>query len=358
MSPAPVAARAGDTRWVASSYQPDEDPGHLLPADVWATVQAAAQAVPAGHGRAVPDRTVTAYAHGGVMAGGPRLGVIHSAETPLAAGYAYSIARNWFGTAKAGTSATVMIDPTETIRLLPDNVVAYHVGPKGNGFSVGVEQAGYANFSRVQWLTTAGQQQLRRVAQYMRECRDRWGIPLRWATDAQIRAAAVPGGPAAGWCFHDDVRRVLGGTTHTDPMPNYPKTDLMALAIAGEDEDMPSLDEIANAVWGYNINGANARDRLQGVDEKTQDLPMKVWGFQTSGQGVQAQDRLTGIDGLVQAVRGQLLQLVATADVDEAQVAAALAPAILAGLREQGAGGVTVAQVEAAVRRVFADAAA
>ena len=39
---------------------------------------------------------------------------------------------------------------------------------------------------------------------------------------------------------------MLGGTTHTDPMPNYPLADLMAL-VNGAD-DMPSAQEIARAV--------------------------------------------------------------------------------------------------------------
>jgi hypothetical protein len=239
------------TRWSSPTAPEPEDVGHLLPADVWQQVRedAARRAerlqgvVPAGQpttGRAgrfaLPDRTIAARSHGGIMPGGPRLGVIHSAETPLAAGYAYSIAANWFAT-KATTSATVMIDPAETIRLLPDNVVSYAVGPRANGFTVNVEQSGRAVMASAEWLSpNAGRPQMVRVATYMRECRDIWGMPLRWATDAQIRAAAAGGAPQ-GWCTHDDVRRVLGGTTHTDPGGNYPRGELMALATGGQLED-------------------------------------------------------------------------------------------------------------------------
>lgn len=223
------------SKWASPSrYGPAElDPGHLLPDAAWqAVVTGAAERLAAlsrpERGMGLPDRTITARSHGGVMTGGPRLGVIHSAETPLAAGYAHSISANWFAT-QATTSAHVMIDPVETIRLLPDNVVAYAVGPKANGFTINVEQAGRASLTRAEWLTEPGRAQMLKVAQYMVECRDRWGIPLRWATDAQIRAAAG-GSPRQGWCFHDDIRRVLGGTTHTDPKPHYAADELMATA--------------------------------------------------------------------------------------------------------------------------------
>jgi hypothetical protein len=172
----------------------------------------------------VVDRFVQAYAHGGAMT--PTLQVVHSAETPLKAGYAKSIAENWFGTPRAGTSAQFMVDPAELIRMLSDNVVAWAVGPAANGFTLNWEQAGYARFSRAEWTTPDGLAQMDLLAAGLRERGLANGIPLRWASDDDIRAAArgVPG----GICFHDDIRRVLGGTDHHDPQPNYPRDLLMA----------------------------------------------------------------------------------------------------------------------------------
>jgi hypothetical protein len=186
----------------------------------------------------VVDRFVQAVSHGGAQR--PTLIVVHSAETPLRAGYAASIAENWFGRS-APTSAHFMVDPAETIRMLSDNVVAYHVGPRANGFTLGVEQAGYARFSRAEWTTGPGMAQLARVAALVRERADAWGIPLRWATDEQIRAAArgVPGGIT----YHDRIRAVLGGTVHTDPMPNYPGDLLMAQVLRSPASPPPSLQE-------------------------------------------------------------------------------------------------------------------
>lgn len=189
----------------------------------------------------VVDRFVQAVAHGGAMPR-PTLIVVHSAETPLRPGYAASIATNWFGNAASGvqTSAHFMVDPAETIRMLSDNVVAYHVGPAANGFTLGIEQAGYARLTRDEWTTPAGLTQLRKVGALIAELAAAHGIPLRWATDDQIRAAArgVPGGV----CFHDDIHRVLGGTTHTDPMPHYPADLLQQAWTAPQEDDVPYRD--------------------------------------------------------------------------------------------------------------------
>ena len=193
----------------------------------------------------VVDRFVQALSHGGAMR--PTLQVVHSAETPLRAGYAKSIAENWFGARgaggkpKASTSAHFMVDPVELVRLLSDNVVSYAVGPKANGFTLNWEQAGYARFSRAEWTTDDGMAQMRRLGAGLRERGEANGIPLRWASDQDIRNAArgIPG----GICFHDDIRRVLGGTTHTDPLPNYPR-DLLEQAWNDElkDDDMSIAD--------------------------------------------------------------------------------------------------------------------
>jgi len=254
---------------VASRYAPataePADAGHLLPAEAWqAVVDGAAERreqLAETARRAAVDRTIAARSHGGLMKGPPRLGVLHSAETPLRAGYAYSIAANWFAT-QATTSATVMIDPAETIRLLPDNVVSYAVGPRANGFTINVEQAGRASMSEAEWVSPeAGLPQMVNVAEFMRDCRDRWALPLRWATDEQIRAAAA-GGPPQGWCTHDDVRRVLGGTTHTDPGRNYPRARLMALAAGSPAAGVGTSDPHDEGTSVYVINTARGRSGI------------------------------------------------------------------------------------------------
>jgi hypothetical protein len=243
-----------------------EDQGHLLPQDVWERVQAdaerQAERIAAGHapheapvleegrrttGVAIPlSGVVHADSHGGRRSGPPTFGVLHSAETPLRAGYAGSLSRNWFGpSGGATTSCHYFTDPAETWGVLPDELVAYHVGG-ANPRSIGVEQAGYARYTRAEWTTPEGMAQLRRNAVLMRAMRDRYGIGLFWNTDQQLRDAHA-GRYVAGWSTHEQCRRVIGGTTHTDPGTGFPHDLQMQLA-QEEDEDMPLTEKDAQLV--------------------------------------------------------------------------------------------------------------
>lgn len=232
-----------------------EDPGHLLPPETWARVQADADRLAAryrqepptddltggpddqegtsGRTRAGPraanvTQFIQAVAHGGLMGHGPTLLVVHDVESPLKAGYAASLAGpNWFGGPSAGTSAHYIIDPAVTIQMVHTNYIAWHVGPAANGFTLGYEQSGYAHFGRADWTTADGLRQMDRLAAILAEDAKFYGIPVRWATDAQIRAAA-DGRTVGGLCRHMDITRVLHGTTHTDPGAAYPQDLLLA----------------------------------------------------------------------------------------------------------------------------------
>lgn len=61
-------------------------------------------------------------------------------------------------------------------------------------------------------------------------------------------------------------------------------------------DNMPSAQEIAEAVWNFDQNGIKCRDRLQGIDEAANNTGDKTW--QTKIQGIQARDRLYGLDSI------------------------------------------------------------
>lgn len=234
-------------------------PGHLLPAEEWAEVvrQATAEAerIDAGHLRTIappaegelaegslsePGRfgtgvgitlsgTVVAPSNGGRRPGGaPTFGVFHSAETPLANGYAASIAR-YFGRGP-GTSCHYMIDPAETWGVLPDEFIAWHVG-NGNTNSLGLEHAGYARLTREEWTSPAGLALVSRSAAVVAGARARYGIEPRMMSDDELLRAHRRQ-TVGGWATHDQCRRVLGGTTHTDPGAGF-ALDLILAAAGG-----------------------------------------------------------------------------------------------------------------------------
>jgi hypothetical protein len=190
----------------------------------------------------------------------PWLVVIHSMEAPLRTGVARSIAQMF--ASNVATSAHECVGPDETIQCVPWNRKAWHVGPAANGCSLGIEQTGYAAYGRAQWTTADGLAQLTRVADVARAMCVQWGIAQRWATDAEIRAAAAGHGPG-GICTHADITRVLGGTTHTDPGPNYPR-DLLQAAVNGTGDTMAITKDDINDIWAHPTGGDNvqAQDRL------------------------------------------------------------------------------------------------
>jgi hypothetical protein len=224
-----------------------EDPGHLLEQDEWDWVvatahnEAAAQARKVSFTAALAEFYLPAKYHGGSQI--PTIQVIHDAETPLEDGYAVAIGRFFQAGPAAGTSAFKMIDPHRVVRMLSPFVVAYAAGPKGNPRALHYEQAGYARFTRAQWTTADGLAQLELLAAELASDGLEHGIPDRHLTDAQLRAWAAAGRPASlgGRCTHDQIHRVLGGTTHTDPTPNYP-LDLLNAAVTRHRNPAPAPD--------------------------------------------------------------------------------------------------------------------
>lgn len=111
-----------------------------------------------------------------------------------------------------------------------------------------------------------------------------------------------------------------------------------------EGDDMPSAQEIAEAVWNFEQNGTKCRDRLQGIDHAANDLNnnigLKVWGFQIAK--VQARDRLQGVDSIqlpklqaqVAALSTAVKTLAESQGVDPDKIAQAVEEAVKAKLEK------------------------
>lgn len=249
------------------------DPGHLLTVHDWEQVVQEAEglvrraAMKLG-ASSFPSVNGFVPARWGGGSQTPRFGVLHDAETPLANGYAYSIAR-MFSTTATQKSAHFMVGPEAAYQLRDSNLLAWHCG-NGNRYSIGVEQAGYAAFSRDQWLSAAGVSQMNRVAALIRDIKNAHGIGMYWMTDQQL-LDSYNGRMVGGWATHHQCARVLKGTTHTDPDPNYPYTQLMNTANGGSTpapapQPVPPSGSPARLGWNLprghyygNMNGGNAQ---------------------------------------------------------------------------------------------------
>lgn len=152
--------------------------------------------------------------------------VLHSAECPLKGGYARSLSE-WFSAtqypAYPEASWQRFVDPIARVRAMPDELGAWHAS-EANGLSIGWEQAGYARYSRAEWLTPDGLAQLDNLAYDMAEVAVRDGIPPVWLSDAQVRAILDNGNRLIkGFCTH----RQIDPETRTDPGDGYPYDLLM-----------------------------------------------------------------------------------------------------------------------------------
>ncbi len=155
--------------------------------------------------------------------------VVHSIESPLANGYAVSMAQNWLGKwykadgSLIEASSNVIVSPDTLVRSVHTDYAAWHAS-WANSLSVGYEQAGYAAFTRAQWLTDLGKNQIDRLAREMALDAKLYGIPLVWLTRAQVDAIAAGNRTIKGLVTH----AVIDPFNRTDPGNAYPYDVLLA----------------------------------------------------------------------------------------------------------------------------------
>ena len=147
--------------------------------------------------------------------------VLHSTEGPTAKG-----AAEWFANPASEGSAHLVVDNGVCYRCLDNNRVPWAApGANYNGFHV--EQAGYAAWTRTDWL--AHDDELRRVAYKVALHAKLFKIPLRWVGPVGLRLGR------RGLTTHRDVSYawpVLARKAgfHTDPGVNYPKDRVLLYA--------------------------------------------------------------------------------------------------------------------------------
>lgn len=165
-----------------------------------------------------------AYSHGGPFTAGYPLGVvIHSTESENLPGSAEAIAGpGWFGGPSAGTSAHKVVDQNSICEGVHRDTVAWHVGPNGNGRYIGYEFCGRASWTAAQWNAPEQLAMIRNAAPFIAADLKAIGAPARWLSLTQVAAKEK------GLLTHNDVRLALGGTTHSDPGPNFPYAFLLS----------------------------------------------------------------------------------------------------------------------------------
>lgn len=176
--------------------------------------------------------------------------VIHTAEAHERPSTAENVAAFFAGPQSSRASAHYTVDSDSVVQSVLEKDVAWHAGP-ANGYSIGIEHAGFAKQSAAEWRDEYSQAMLERSAQLVGDICKRYGIPVRRVTVDDLKA----GGPKRrGICGHIDVTNALtGGKGHWDPGPNFPWDDYLArvafYAGSAEAADKPIELEPEEGAW-------------------------------------------------------------------------------------------------------------
>ena len=150
--------------------------------------------------------------------------VLHSTEGPTAKG-----AAQYFTEQAAGGSSNLVVDDHECYRVLDDLIIPWGAPPLNtSGFHI--EQAGYAAWTRAQWL--AHEPTIDRAAFKASLRCHRFTIPPVELNVAQLRADFAKHHPTGGVVTHATISHAFAESTHTDPGAGYPM-DVFLHKLAG-----------------------------------------------------------------------------------------------------------------------------
>jgi N-acetyl-anhydromuramyl-L-alanine amidase AmpD len=145
--------------------------------------------------------------------------VIHTAECGETPNAAENVAAYFAGPQAPKASAHYTVDVDSIVQSVEEKDIAWHAGP-ANGYSIGIEHAGYAKQTEAEWSDPYSQEMLRRSAELVADICWRYQIPVRRVSVDDLKAG---GTKRRGLCGHIDVTNALtGGKGHWDPGPKFP----------------------------------------------------------------------------------------------------------------------------------------
>jgi len=145
-----------------------------------------------------------------------RVVVIHTVEAPERGTIAADVARNWFATPAARSSAHYVVDNDSIVRCVDEANTAWAT-PGANADGIQIEHAGYAAQNPGQWGDDYSSAMLELSARLTADLCRRYGIPAVHLTPSQLAAGA------RGIIGHVDATNAYsGGRGHTDPGPSFP----------------------------------------------------------------------------------------------------------------------------------------
>lgn len=206
----------------------------------------------------------------GRKSGQPTVIVLHTtegSEGPNSAedGAAYDARRT------DGTSTHFFVDSNSIVQCVSTTDEAHAARTHGNDIGIQIEICGTSGQGASGWADAVSKATLDNVVRLCVQLRKKYPgrFPLRRLSTSQLRATWThPTSSSGGFCGHVDITNAFpeDNGTHTDPGPNFPWSQVLnGIAQQEEEDDMPSTDEIADAVWNHTENVDNY-DRRAGAD--------------------------------------------------------------------------------------------
>lgn len=268
--------------------------------------------------------------------------VVHDMEASEYSGRAESTAE-YFRTMTDGrtVSSHYCADNDSVVQCVLLADTAFTVGNRpGNYRGINWEFSGFARQTRAEWLDAFGLAMFRQAAPIIRSDMARFDIPLRRCSVSDLQARRP------GITSHNDLRLAFGGTTHTDPGPNFPWDVFLQIV---EGDDMP--DWFTRSDWEAHIwrdhalinnlakvaGGPHKGVEVNAVRSVLEALLAAVNGDDAEAilAAIEAQGTATraALADLGPAITAAVLAGV-DAELDEEQVGAAVAQALAARLAQ------------------------
>lgn len=187
-----------------------------------------------------------------------------------------------------GISSHFYADKDSVIQSIDTNDRVGHAGSyEGNEHAVAYELMGGNGSSRAWWLANVAWVKLASVIAYqLKHDPDFAGFQIRRASVTEMKANPK----IKAFYGHDDMRRAWGGTTHTDPGPNFPWDKLIAevkTAMGVTPTPAPKPTPTPTTDWTVKLIMAlpTLREGSRGTDVKRVQALLNVLGSRLTEDG-------------------------------------------------------------------------
>lgn len=141
--------------------------------------------------------------------------VLHSTEGPTALGGAQTL------TTRPDATVEIVVDDDHTYRICPELKIPCGVKDV-NTWTLHIEQAGYAHWSKKAWLRRV--KTIQRAAFWTAYWQTKYDIPNKFLTTQDIDSGA-----RRGWTTHNNLSlSQVSSSTHSDPGPHWPRSRFLA----------------------------------------------------------------------------------------------------------------------------------